>query len=69
MRAFRSAPRPKPRGRNGQASAEYALILAALSMALLLPIGGSHKAFMGAILDAYKTYFDSFYYVLNLPFP
>jgi Flp pilus assembly pilin Flp len=48
---------------------EYALILAVLSLALLLPIGGSKKAFMGAILDAYRTYYASFYYVLNLPFP
>lgn len=53
----------------GQAMTEYAIILAALSALAGLPIPGTSKSFTGAAIDAYRDYYISYYYVLNLPFP
>jgi hypothetical protein len=54
---------------------EYAVILALLFLCINAPVlpnekklGGS-QSFMHAMLDAYRTYTISHYYVLNLPFP
>jgi Flp pilus assembly pilin Flp len=55
-------------GRGGQAMTEYAIILAVLSLALVAPIDGSN-GFMSMAIKAYRDYYVSYYYVLNLPFP
>ena len=59
----------------GQASVEYAVILALLFLCINAPVipneaklGGS-SSFMGLMLDAYQKYWTSHYFVLNLPFP
>ncbi len=57
------------REQRGQALTEYAVILAALTCLILVPLPGFNKPFMAAMLDAYQQYYASFYYVLNLPFP
>jgi hypothetical protein len=53
----------------GQALTEYVMILAALTLLVITPVPGFGKPFFEAMLDAYKAYYASFYYVLNLPFP
>lgn len=63
------------RDQRGQALVEYTFIVAVLVAALAVPfpsglpppLGG--RTFMGAMLDAYRAYYVSYYYVLNLPFP
>ncbi len=77
MRAkLRSAhSRRKSRAR-GQAMLEYSMLNWVLVVALVL-MGSVHiipgpRERMNLIelfLDAYQTYYDSFYFVLNLPFP
>ena len=77
----RAAPRKK---QAGQAMVEYALILTVLAGVALLPLGPADfngrplsdtttfypaNSFMGACILAYKDYYRSYYYVLNLPFP
>lgn len=59
---------PSRLGRSGQAMTEYAVILAALSLLFTAPMLNG-KSFMGATIDAYRDYYVSYYYVLNLPFP
>ena len=71
-------------GRSGQATVEYALVLLAIAGATLVPLGSTtfagqakgaassfapNDSFMGACISAYKAYYTSYYYVLNLPFP
>ncbi|MBI3182194.1 MAG: hypothetical protein HYZ28_08620 [Myxococcales bacterium] len=62
--------------RRGQAMLEYSMLNWVLAVALIL--AGTVKIIPGArerqnlielFLDAYQTYYDSFYYVLNVPFP
>jgi len=53
---------------SGQATTEYALITLVLCMMLVAPIDGS-DGFMFKAINAYKTYYTGYYYVLNLPFP
>ena len=67
---MKAAPTPSrlALGRAGQAMTEYAIILAALSLLLTAPMLNG-KSFMGAAIDAYRDYYVSYYYVLNLPFP
>ncbi|MBS2030877.1 MAG: hypothetical protein JST54_23440 [Deltaproteobacteria bacterium] len=62
-------------GQKGQATVEYAVLLAMLFLCINAPVipnekklGGS-QSFMHAMLDAYRVYWVSHYYVLNLPFP
>ena len=72
-------PRPhlrRRRHRRGQAMVEYSFINWILVLALIVmmtvDIGGTGKQKMNVIdafLRAYQIYYDSFYFVLNLPFP
>ena len=64
------------RSQRGQALTEYTIISAVVVAALVVPFPASlfppsiaGKSFMTAMLDAYQSYYTSFYYVLNLPFP
>ncbi|PTL76132.1 hypothetical protein [Vitiosangium sp. GDMCC 1.1324] len=71
------APRPqlRRRRRRGQAMVEYSFLNYALVVALIVAMNvnfGSGKQEMNVIdafLRAYQIYYDSFYFVLNLPFP
>ncbi|MCD6498087.1 MAG: hypothetical protein J7M25_07260 [Deltaproteobacteria bacterium] len=53
------------RGRSGQAVVEYALV------SLLLTGGGIFMfyTFFPSFINAFQRYYDSFYVMLNLPFP
>ena len=67
------------RQQRGQAMVEYSVINWVLVVALVL--GSSMRVFPGdtvtaerknvieLFLEAYQTYYDSYYFVLNLPFP
>ena len=71
---------PKPTTRRamqrGQAMVEYSLINWLLIVALvlstsvkLIPGPAGPMSIIEMFLDAYQAYYDSFYFVLNLPFP
>lgn len=62
--------------RRGQAMVEYSVINFILLMLLCLsataPVFPGHhnrKNLIELFLDAYQVYYDSYYFVLNLPFP
>lgn len=59
------------RSQAGQAMTEYVLIAAMLVGAAVFPVPGTHpaKSFMSLMIESYRTYYVSYYYVLNLPFP
>ena len=77
-------PRPslirsrKRRRSRGQAMLEYSMINWVLVVGLVLAStvkifpgakDAKHKNLIEMFLDSYQTYYDSFYFVLNLPFP
>lgn len=66
------------RRQRGQAMLEYSIINWVLIVALILgatavkldPDGtGTERNVIEMFMDAYQTYYDSFYFVLNMPFP
>jgi hypothetical protein len=64
------------RGKRGQALVEYSAINFILIMLLCLSVSapifpGMHnkKNLIELFMDAYQIYYDSYYFVLNLPFP
>lgn len=66
------------RRRRGQAMIEYSIINWLLIVALVLgatavkmdPDGvGTQRNVIELFMEAYQTYYDSFYFVLNMPFP
>ncbi|MBM7115603.1 hypothetical protein I3V78_18790 [Archangium primigenium] len=63
------------RVRRGQAMVEYSYINYVLAMGLMLGLtinfgSGEQKVnIIHAFMRAYQVYYDSFYFVLNLPFP
>jgi hypothetical protein len=66
------------RGQRGQAMVEYSMINWLLIVGLVLgatvkmipgPGGGPNQNVIDLFLTAYQTYYDSFYFVLNSPFP
>lgn len=70
-----SRPRAR-RSHRGQAMVEYSLLNWILVVALI--VGASVKVrwtedkqsnVIDLFLEAYQVYYDSFYFVLNLPFP
>lgn len=77
LRPSRAAPTPRRRRQTrGQAMVEYSVINFLLIVALIaagsvrmVPTGSGHINVVDAFLRAYQTYYDSFYFVLNLPFP
>jgi len=77
-----STPRtPKRNRRRGQAMVEYSVINFVLVMVLCLSAtarvfpsprhrpNDPQKNLIELFLDAYQVYYDSYYFVLNLPFP
>jgi hypothetical protein len=63
----------KARQRRGQAMVEYSainwLIALALCLSLTSNVFPGRKNLIELFLDAYQVYYDSYYFVLNLPFP
>jgi hypothetical protein len=74
-----STLRTRKRTRRGQAMVEYSSINFILIMCLCLtataPVfkgrlaGDPNRNVIEMFLDAYQIYYDSYYFVLNLPFP
>ena len=69
-------PPKRSRRQRGQAMVEYSIINWLLIVGLVLgstvkmiPSGGVQKNLIDLFLEAYQVYYDSFYFVLNLPFP
>ncbi|RKH12823.1 hypothetical protein D7X74_22965 [Corallococcus sp. CA047B] len=72
----KAAPRSLRRARRGQAMVEYSVLnwvlLVALVVGATVKIRWSEDRQSNVIdlfLEAYEIYYDSFYFVLNLPFP
>ncbi|MFL5350466.1 MAG: hypothetical protein ACJ8AT_37320 [Hyalangium sp.] len=68
--------RTRRRRQRGQAMVEYSMINWILVVALIISAsvkmdwGGSQKQnVIDLFLQAYQVYYDSYYFVLNLPFP
>ena len=68
--------RRRRRHPRGQAMVEYSLLNWFLVLALILSLtvnfegaSGQQMNVIDAFLRAYQIYYDSFYFVLNLPFP
>lgn len=73
-----SPTRRHPKATRGQAMAEYAVINWILILSLVFvtscPVptmagSGPGQNVIELFLNAYQAYYDSFYFVLNLPFP
>jgi len=68
-------PRIARRARRGQAMVEYSFINYVLVLGLMVSLtinfgSGEQKVnIIHAFMRAYQVYYDSFYFVLNLPFP
>ncbi len=69
-------PRLRRRHPRGQAMVEYSMINWILVVALIVSAsvkmdwGGKQKQnVIDLFLQAYQVYYDSYYFVLNLPFP
>ncbi len=70
--------RARSRRQRGQAMLEYSILNWVLVIALVLgatvhmvPVNGDMKKYnvIELFLKNYQTYYNSFYFVLNLPFP
>ncbi len=64
------------RRQRGQAMVEYSMINWVLIVALIIGAsvridwgGDQEKNIFDLFLEAYQIYYDSYFYVLNLPFP
>ena len=66
------------RRQRGQAMLEYSIINWVLIVALVLGVtavkidpdgSGTPENILEMFYNAYQTYYDSFYFVLNMPFP
>jgi hypothetical protein len=59
--------------KRGQAMVEYSAINWAIAMALCFTLSSNvfpgKKNLIELFLEAYQVYYDSYYFVLNLPFP
>lgn len=74
-KAVRSQRRAR-RGERGQAMLEYSLLnwvlIAGLVLGMsskLIPTPEGQRNVIELFLESYQIYYDSFYFVLNLPFP
>ena len=70
------AARPKKAAQRGQAMLEYSIInwlliegLVLATTVRMVPTPTGNKNVIETFLEAYQIYYDSFYFVLNLPFP
>lgn len=75
MKTHTPRPQLRRRHRRGQAMVEYSFINWILVLALIVMMsvdfgdGEQKMNVIDAFLRAYQIYYDSFYFVLNLPFP
>ncbi len=76
MKDFTQPRAPRRRQRRGQAMVEYSMINWILLVALVIGstvkirwTGHEQKNVIDLFLEAYQIYYDSYYFVLNLPFP
>ncbi|WPB73496.1 hypothetical protein KYC5002_31130 [Archangium violaceum] len=75
MKTHTRRPQLRRRHRRGQAMVEYSFINWILVVALITGMtvnfgsGNQKMNVIDAFLRAYQIYYDSFYFVLNLPFP
>lgn len=73
MKKSPSHRRARRHGERGQAMVEYSWITWLLASMLILgmsvPIFPGKKNLLEIFLDAYQIYYDSFYFVLNMPYP
>ncbi|OJT20146.1 hypothetical protein BO221_33735 [Archangium sp. Cb G35] len=75
MKTHTPRPQLRRRHRRGQAMVEYSFINWILVVALITGMtvnfgsGDQKMNIIDAFLRAYQIYYDSFYFVLNLPFP
>ena len=68
--------RTQRRRQRGQAMVEYSMINWIMVVALIISAsvkmdwgGAQEQNVIDLFLTAYQTYYDSYYFVLNLPFP
>jgi hypothetical protein len=75
MKTHTPRPQLRRRHRRGQAMVEYSFINWILVFMLIVTMsvdfgsGDQKMNVIDAFLRAYQIYYDSFYFVLNLPFP
>jgi hypothetical protein len=75
MKTHTPRPQLRRRHRRGQAMVEYSFINWILVFMLIVTMsvdfgsGDRKMNIIDAFLRAYQIYYDSFYFVLNLPFP
>lgn len=75
MKTHTPRPQLRRRHRRGQAMVEYSFInwILLLMLVVLFSVdlgeGNQKMNVIDAFLRAYQIYYDSFYFVLNLPFP
>ncbi|HEX5747880.1 MAG TPA: hypothetical protein VFZ09_16675 [Archangium sp.] len=75
MKTHTPRPQLRRRQRRGQAMVEYSFVNWILVLALIVSMsvdfgsGDQKMNVIDAFLRAYQIYYDSFYFVLNLPFP
>ncbi len=67
------ALRARRRGERGQSMVEYSAInwslISMLILGMSVPMFPGRLNALEILLEAYRIYYDSFYYVLNMPFP
>lgn len=65
--------RARTRLQRGQSMVEYSVlnywIIVALCLALSSRVFGNNQNLIELFLNAYQVYYDSYYFILNLPFP
>lgn len=70
MTSMKTSRRRRSRG---QAMVEYSAINWLIALALCLSLSSNvfpgRKNLIELFMDAYQVYYDSYYFVLNLPFP
>jgi hypothetical protein len=75
MKTHTPRPQLRRRHRRGQAMVEYSfinwilLLMLVVTMSVDFGSGDQKMNVIDAFLRAYQIYYDSFYFVLNLPFP
>jgi uncharacterized protein (UPF0333 family) len=77
MRSSPTARKLARRKARGQAMVEYSILNWVLVLALILGVsvrmvpatGGTRQNVIEMFLNAYRAYYDSYYFVLSLPYP
>jgi hypothetical protein len=59
----------RSRQQRGQGTTEYIVLVFFAIILVVMPIPPSKQNVIELFLEAYKTYYDSYYFVLNMPLP